>query len=111
MLKQCVHNLRLAWALRRWRRALLVAALSDGLGFGAALLPPAQWVLDAVTAAALFAVLGFRWSLLSALFVEAVPGLAMFPTWTLVVAALATAEIPGDRAGPQVVEEDARSSS
>jgi hypothetical protein len=56
-------------------------------------------------------VLGFRWSLLSALFVEAVPGLAMFPTWTLVVAALATAEIPGDRAGPQVVEEDARSSS
>ena len=100
MFKHLAQNLRAAWTSPRWRRALLVAALSDVLGFGVALVPPAQWVLDAVTAAVLFAVLGFRWSLLSALFVEAVPGLAMFPAWTLVVAALATAENPQERPEP-----------
>jgi hypothetical protein len=47
-------------------------------------------LLDAVTAVVLFAVLGFRWPLLSALAIEAVPGLQLFPAWTLVVAALAS---------------------
>ncbi|VTZ60079.1 hypothetical protein EMEDMD4_1310073 [Sinorhizobium medicae] len=34
--------------------------------------------MDAATAAVLFALLGFRWSLLSVLVVEAVPGLQLF---------------------------------
>ena len=62
------------------------------LGFGVALYPPIQWVLDAITAVVLFAVLGFRWPLLPALAIEVVPGLQLFPAWTLVVAALASAE-------------------
>lgn len=86
-----IHNLRAAWKAPRWRWALLTAVLSDVLGFAAALYPPAQWALDAVTAVLLFAVLGFRWPLLPALAVEAVPVLQLFPAWTLVVVALASA--------------------
>ena len=92
----------------RWRWALMTAVLSDVLAFGVVLFPPGQWLLDAVTAVVLFTVLGFRWPLLTALAVEAVPALQVFPAWTLVVAALAStdtrrsapgkAEVaPGDR--------------
>jgi hypothetical protein len=92
MFEKLIHNLLTAWKLPRWRWALLVAVLSDALGFGVALWPPLLWLLDAGTAVVLFAVLGFRWSLLSALAVEAVPGLQLFPAWTLVVVALAGSE-------------------
>ena len=87
-----IHNFLIALKSSRWRWALLIAALSDALGFGVALLPPLQWMLDAVTALVLFAVLGFRWPLLSALAIEAVPALQLFPAWTLVVLALAGME-------------------
>src|SRR5712675_2543699 len=97
MLKQWMHNLRVAWSYPRWRRALWVALLSDALGFGVVLWPPAQWLLDAVTALVLFAVLGFRWPLLSALVVEAIPALELFPAWTLVVAALAATDARNSR--------------
>lgn len=90
-----IHNFLMALRSPRWRWALLVAALSDALGFGVALLPPLQWLLDAITALVLFAVLGFRWPLLSALVVEAVPALQLFPAWTLVVLALAGMETHG----------------
>jgi hypothetical protein len=92
MVKQLVQNLLAAWKSPRWRRALVIAVLSDALGFGVVLFPPVQWLLDAVTAGLLFAVLGFRWALLTALAVEAVPGLQLFPAWTLVVAALAATD-------------------
>lgn len=92
MLMNLVHNFLMAWKFPRWRWALLTALLSDALGFGVVLLPPLQWMLDAVTAGVLFAVLGFRWPLLSALAVEVVPALQLFPAWTLVVAALASTE-------------------
>jgi hypothetical protein len=69
--------------------ALLIAALADVLSPFAEVLPPLEWVLDITTAIALFAVLGWRWQLLPALVVEAVPGLAMFPTWVLAVAVIA----------------------
>jgi hypothetical protein len=106
MLKHLIQNFVLAWKYPRWRWALLTAVVSDALGFGVALYPPIQWVLDAITAVVLFAVLGFRWPLLPALAIEVVPGLQLFPTWTLVVAALASAEKahPGVRASEQVVQ-------
>ena len=94
MLKNLIHSFLRVWKLPRWRGALLTAVLSDALGFGAALYPPAHWVLDAVTAVVLFAVLGFRWPLLPALAIEVVPALQLFPAWTLVVVALASTETP-----------------
>jgi len=103
MLPTLPRNLRAAWQSPRWRWALLVAVLSDALGFGVVLVPPAQWLLDAVTAVVLFAVLGFRWTLLGALAVEVVPGLELFPAWTLVVAALAATNSPPALPGPTSV--------
>lgn len=92
MLKRMARGFLQAWKLPRWRLALLTAALSDALGFGVVLLPPVQWSLDAVTVVVLFVLLGRRWQLLPALAVEVVPGLQLFPAWTLVVAALASTE-------------------
>jgi hypothetical protein len=62
------------------RRSWLYAYADAALGMGAA------------TAAVLFAVLGFRWVLLSMLVIEVVPGLQVFPLWTLAVAAMAATE-------------------
>lgn len=84
-----IQSLLNAWKLPRWRWALVIALLSDAVGSLAAPMPPLQWLVDALTAAMLFAALGFRWSLLSVLAVEVVPGLEMFPFWTLVIVALA----------------------
>ena len=69
--------------------ALLIAAVADAISLFAELIPPLEWALDIVTAIALFAVLGWRWQLLPVLVVEAVPGLAAFPTWVLVVGVIA----------------------
>jgi hypothetical protein len=88
------QGLRAAWNSPRWRRALLIALLSDTLGLGLMMVPPVQWALDAVTAAALLAVLGFRVPLLLALAVEVVPALELFPAWTLVVLAMARTAQP-----------------
>jgi len=64
--------------------ALGVAAVSDVLSW-VALVPPFDWVLDAVTAFALFMIFGKRWALLPGLAAEAIPGMGVFPVWVLVV--------------------------
>lgn len=87
-----INNLRLAWQSPRWRWALIIAAVSDALGFGVALFPPMQWVLDAITALALLFVLGYRWKLLIALGIEVIPAIQLFPAWILVVGAMAATE-------------------
>jgi fatty acid desaturase len=87
-MNQLVQNFMTAWKFPRWRWAMLIAVVSDALGFGVALLPPVQWLLDAVTAAALLVALGFRWPLFAALAVEVVPAIQLFPAWTLAVLAL-----------------------
>jgi len=95
-----IQNFRLAWKSPRWRWAVLIAVLSDALGFGVVLFPPVQWILDAITAVALVAVLGFRWKLLIALAIEVIPAIQLFPAWTLVIAAMAATEnqeLPGGR--------------
>jgi hypothetical protein len=71
---------------------LVIAVLSDTVGFLVALLPPLQLLVDAITAALLFTALGFRWPLVSVLAMEVVPGLQVFPLWTLVVVVLAANE-------------------
>jgi hypothetical protein len=91
-MNKLVQNFLTAWKQPRWRWALLIAAGSDALGFGLVLIPPVQWLVDAVTAAALLMVLGFRWPLCGALAIEVVPVLQVFPAWTLVVATLAGTE-------------------
>ena len=64
-----------------------VAAISDVLSVVLEFIPPAQIAVDVTTAIVLWALLGWRWPLLPALIAEAIPGVAMFPTWTLVAGA------------------------
>jgi hypothetical protein len=73
---------------RRLAMAFLVAATSDVISFWTELVPPVQWAVDLVTALLLFMVLGWRWALLPGFVAEAIPGVAAFPVWTLVVAAV-----------------------
>jgi hypothetical protein len=89
-----VRGFREAWRSPRWRLALLIAAVSDAIGFGFGLIPLIQWIVDAATAVALLLVLGFSWPLLAALAIEAIPALEMFPTWTLVVVVMAGSARP-----------------
>ena len=69
--------------------AFAVAALSDGLSVLFTPAPPLQWPVDAVTALLLLTILGWQWVLLPGLIMEAIPGLALFPFWVLVVVVVA----------------------
>jgi hypothetical protein len=68
--------------------AIAIAALSDVLCAFVILAPPLVWTADIVTAALLFAVLGWQWLLLPGLVLEAIPGLGVIPFWLLVVGAI-----------------------
>jgi hypothetical protein len=92
MIKTFFNNFATAWKLPRWRWALLLALISDILGFVFTFTPPVHWTIDVVTVIVLFAAIGFKWLLLPALVVEVIPGLQLFPAWTLVVLALAGTE-------------------
>lgn len=72
----------------RFVAALVVAVASDAVSMLVNLVLPIQWALDIVTAVLLFAILGKRWQLLPALVAEAIPVVAAFPSWVLVVFAI-----------------------
>jgi len=73
---------------KRWLAALALALVSDVISFGDALFPALQIGVDLATALLLATLLGWNWALATALVAEAIPGLAAFPTWVMVVAAL-----------------------
>jgi hypothetical protein len=70
---------------KRFAIAFAVAAVSDVLSLWTELVPPVQWTIDLITASLLFFILGRRWAILPGLIAEAIPGLAAFPVWVLVV--------------------------
>lgn len=74
---------------RRLAAAFAVAAISDLLSAGSGLVAPLQWALDLATAGLLFLILGRQWLILPGLLAEAIPGVAMFPSWLLVVTSIA----------------------
>lgn len=75
---------------KRFAAAWAIASISDVLSLGFTFAPPLELALDLVTAVALFAVLGWRWMLLPALILEAIPGVSALPCWVLVVSSIAT---------------------
>ncbi|MBK7875856.1 MAG: hypothetical protein IPJ77_08900 [Planctomycetes bacterium] len=87
-----LHAATAGLAITKQRKllALVIAGISDAISVVAEFAPPIQWAVDLATAFLLFALLGFRWQLLPVLVMEAIPGLAAFPTWVLVVGLLAT---------------------
>ncbi|MEO8677843.1 MAG: hypothetical protein ABI665_02275 [Vicinamibacterales bacterium] len=66
-----------------------LALVSDALSVWLEFAPPLQWGLDVATAMLLFVVLGRQWLILPALIAEAIPGVAVFPAWVLVVGSIA----------------------
>ena len=74
---------------KRLVAAFAVAAVSDGLSMWLEFVPPLEWVIDVVTAGLLFLILGRQWLILPGLIAEAIPGLAIFPFWVLVVGSIA----------------------
>jgi hypothetical protein len=86
---------------RRKKVALAIAAVADALQLGlfpvfsGGVLSIPDDALDLAVAAALIATVGFEWRLVIALGIELVPGVALFPTWTAMVATL-----PTDAAAP-----------
>ncbi len=73
---------------RRIAAAFAVAAISDFLSAWLEFVPPLQWSLDLLTAGLLFLILGRQWMILPGLVAEAIPGLAVFPFWVVVVLAI-----------------------
>ena len=79
------------WSARsRLGLAMAIAIASDLASVWLEFVPPMQWTLDVATAGLLFLTLGRQWAILPALVAEAIPGIAMFPAWVLVVIAVAT---------------------
>jgi hypothetical protein len=84
-----VHTTR-----RQKRVALVIAGVADlvqlGLAplFAGGALSPLDDLLDVLAAGLLTLVLGRSWRVALALGLELVPGAALFPTWTAVVATL-----------------------
>jgi hypothetical protein len=83
---------------RKWV-ALAIAALADALQLGlspvfapGALSLPDD-ALDVAVAVGLLLTVGFSWRLVLALAIELVPGLALFPSWTALVATLPAASV------------------
>jgi len=89
-----VHPLADRPTPRQKRIALVVAAVADlaqiALAplFAEGALSPLDFALDAAVALTLVGILGWRWRTGLALAAELVPGLALFPTWTAMVATL-----------------------
>jgi hypothetical protein len=79
--------------------AFVVAGVSDVIGALASLAPPIVWVIDVVTAALLFVVLGWQWLLLPGLVLEAIPGVEVLPFWLLVVGGIAIFGTPRPKMG------------
>jgi hypothetical protein len=79
------------WSSRtRLGLAMAIAVASDLASVWLEFVPPLQWTLDLATAGLLFLTLGRQWAILPALVAEAIPGIAIFPIWVLVVIAVAT---------------------
>ena len=74
---------------KRLAMAFAVAVISDVLSAWLEFVPPLQWALDILTAGLLFVLLGRQWLILPGLIAEAIPGLAVFPFWVLVVGSIA----------------------
>jgi hypothetical protein len=68
----------------RWVAAFILAVASDAISFAASFSVFLQLGVDVATALLIWTVLGWRWILLVPMILEALPGVSMFPTWTIV---------------------------
>jgi len=74
----------------RFALAMAVALIADGSQF---LIPPLWWLADGLALVALLFIIGPRIPIFITLFVEVIPGLELFPTWSLVVISIVATQI------------------
>jgi hypothetical protein len=72
----------------RFGLAVAIAVVSDLASTSTEFMPPLQVGIDLATAGLLYLALGRSWFLLTGLVAEAIPGVALFPSWILVVSAV-----------------------
>jgi hypothetical protein len=76
----------------QFREAMILAIVADALQivifplFAAGAMSPADDVLDLGVGAMMIHLLGFHWEFLPSFFAKLVPGVDLFPFWTLAVA-------------------------
>jgi hypothetical protein len=99
-MRESIRRFFAVWKLPRWRAAMVLAVISDAISFGLAFTGPFEVAADLITALALFAILGFRWPLFIPLVVEAIPGVAVFPTWVVAIGAMAAADAAAKPSDP-----------
>lgn len=87
--EQPTETIEVSYRKGRLAAAFVVAVISDLLSVWLEFLPPVQWTIDIATAGLLFLILGRQWLILPGLIAEAIPGLALFPFWVLVVGSIA----------------------
>jgi rfaE bifunctional protein nucleotidyltransferase chain/domain len=87
-----------------WPKALMLAVVSDIFSSGLAFTGPMQLGVDLLTALAIFALLGLRWTLFIPIFIEAIPGLAVFPVWTLAIGAMMALEPKIDQHAKKILD-------
>lgn len=87
-----------------WQKALMLAVVSDIFSSGLSFTGPMQLGVDLLTALAIFSLLGLRWALFIPIFIEAWPGLAVFPTWTLAVMAMMALEPKTDASMKKILD-------
>ncbi|HUR27181.1 MAG TPA: hypothetical protein VM509_03280 [Planctomycetota bacterium] len=80
---------------KRMALAFCVAAAADAASIVAELFPWVLVAIDGATAIVLLLILGFRWQFVPAIAAEAVPVLAIFPSWMAAVLAI-VASAPRD---------------
>lgn len=79
------------WGSLRFLLTVLVAGAADALEVA---FPPLYLLFDAVVALVILALWGWRWEIAMVLIPELVPGLDLFPTWTLLALHLGSKGVP-----------------
>jgi len=99
---------------REHRLAWLVAMAADAIQIG--LLPlfaeggfsPADSILDLIVAAVLSRLIGWHWAFLPTMVAELIPGLDLFPTWTMAVLFVTRQRVHTRAGDVEVLPKDAR---
>lgn len=81
--------------------AFIIAGAADVILAPTEMMPALSLAIDLITASLLFVALGWRLILLPPLIAEAIPGIGVFPFWTMVVGSIAvfgSIRKPGDPA-------------
>jgi hypothetical protein len=95
---------RLAWLVALGADAVQIVLLPL---FAAGAVSPADWLVDVVAAVVLSRLIGWHWAFFPSFVAELIPGMDLFPTWTLAVLYVASQRRSNGSADVEVLPPDA----